>query len=78
VTPTTSMTLAKGAKPTSQSGSAAAREGTSTAAKVARTVKTTANVAIGAVVATAKGAAVLASSVVGRSDTKAGSRTKTK
>jgi hypothetical protein len=81
VTPTT----AKATKAKSQSassaareGTSAAREGTSIAAKVARTVKTTANVAVGAVVATAKGAATLASSAVGKSGTKAGSRAKAK
>lgn len=78
VTPTTAKTSAKAAKTKSPSGSTADRESISIAAKVARTVKTTANVAVGAVVATAKGAATLASSAVGKSSSKAGSRGKAK
>ncbi len=75
---TTTKAFPKPANSKSQGASTVAREGTSIAAKVARTVKTTANVAIGAVVATAKGAVTLASSAVGKSSTKAGSRAKAK
>jgi hypothetical protein len=48
----------------------------SMAGKAMRTVKATANVAAGAVVATAKGAASLAASVVGRGGSSAKAKTK--
>ncbi|RWE68182.1 hypothetical protein [Mesorhizobium sp.] len=68
VTPTAAKATAKPAKPRKSAS------GGSMADSAMRTVKTTANVAAGAVVATARSAASLAASVMGRG----GSKSKTK
>ncbi|TKD26637.1 MAG: hypothetical protein E5W98_30440 [Mesorhizobium sp.] len=70
VTPTAAKVTAKPAKPRKSAS------GSSMADSAMRTVKTTANVAAGAVVATAKSAASLAASVMGKGGSKSKAKTK--